>query len=156
MSADIIQNGMADPENTADVMDIDLADATGNDEAFILRDEQGDRVARAIAPKSLQTGLVYDVRMRFHVEPIPRDQDMHPEDPRRIYEVYNEILQAGLVDDSEDTPSAESHVLRRIPARYATQAEILTVHTQNSYDFVMDLESMWTFVTQQGHIDIAK
>lgn len=87
-----------------------------------------------------RTGLVYDVRMRFHVEPIPKDTDMHPEDPRRIYEVYNELCQAGLVDDPSNPELAGDYVLLRIPARPATQREVLACHSQKSWDFVMSLK----------------
>ena len=89
---------------------------------------------------SSRSGLVYDVRMRFHVEPIPKDSDMHPEDPRRIYEVYTELCQAGLVDDLTNPELAGQYVLLRIPARYATEEEILACHSKGSYDFVMSLK----------------
>jgi len=87
-----------------------------------------------------RTGLVYDVRMRFHVEPIPKDQDMHPEDPRRIFEVYNELVQAGLVDDPTSPDLLGEYVLLRIPIRSATRNEILACHSERSFEFVMGLE----------------
>jgi len=89
---------------------------------------------------SSRTGLVYDVRMRFHVEPIPKDQDMHPEDPRRIFEVYNELVQAGLVDDPTSPDLIGTYVLLRIPVRSATRDEILACHSQKSFDLVMSFE----------------
>ncbi|TKX27565.1 histone deacetylase domain-containing protein 1 [Elsinoe australis] len=91
---------------------------------------------------SSRSGLVYDVRMRFHVEPIPKDTDMHPEDPRRIFEVYNELCQAGLVDDPANPELAGDYVLLRIPARHATENEILACHSQGSYDLVMNLKNL--------------
>lgn len=89
---------------------------------------------------SSRSGLVYDVRMRFHVEPTPKDSDMHPEDPRRIYEVYNELCQAGLVDDPNNPEVIDDYLLLRIPARHATEQEILACHSQKSFDFVMSLK----------------
>jgi len=90
---------------------------------------------------SSRTGLVYDVRMRFHVEPKPEDTDMHPEDPRRIFEVYNELVQAGLVDDPSAPDLRGDYLLLRIPIRSAVKEEILACHSQRSWDFVMDLPS---------------
>lgn len=92
-----------------------------------------------------RTGLVYDVRMRFHVEPIPEEADMHPEDPRRIYTVYMELVEAGLVDDVNSPDACSEYVLGRIPARFATKEEICAVHTDRLYDWVMDLANdHWT------------
>jgi len=90
-----------------------------------------------------RTGLVYDVRMRFHVEPVPKDQDMHPEDPRRIFEVYNELVQAGLVDDPTAPDLVGDYVLLRIPIRSAVKEEILACHSKSSWDFVIGLECMY-------------
>ena len=96
--------------------------------------------AVALPYASSRTGLVYDSRMRFHVEPIPKDQEMHPEDPRRIYEVYMELLQAGLIDDPANPDLVGKYVLLRIPARFATKDEICAVHSDHAYEFVMALK----------------
>jgi len=105
------------------------------------------RKETSIAPRfsplpyaSSRSGLVYDVRMRFHVEPIPKDSDMHPEDPRRIYEIYQELCQAGLVDDPANPDLVGQYPLLRIPARHATEDEILACHSKDSFDFVMSLK----------------
>ena len=95
----------------------------------------------ALPYASSRTGLVYDARMRFHVEPTPRDEDMHPEDPRRIYEVYMELLQAGLIDDPTSPDLTGPYVLLRIPVRSATREEICAVHSEVAFDFVMSLKS---------------
>lgn len=87
-----------------------------------------------------QSGLVYDVRMRFHVEiEQDADQGVHPEDPRRIWSIYKELVDAGLVDDP-NTIELSEHVLGRIPARFATEEEICAVHTKRHYDWVVALE----------------
>jgi len=87
-----------------------------------------------------QTGLVYDVRMRFHVEVRPEvNQGVHPEDPRRIYAIYKELVDAGLVDDP-NTVSLAPSVLARIPARFVTKKEVCAVHSERVWDLVISLE----------------
>lgn len=94
---------------------------------------------------SSKTGLVYDPRMRFHAE-LPdmslNPDDIHPEDPRRIHSIFEEIRQAGLVGSSsisEDEPT-EDHCWR-IAIRSATRPEILLIHTEAHYNFVESLQS---------------
>lgn len=118
----------------------------GGNEANIV--ERQASAAPKFAPlpyASSRTGLVYDVRMRFHVEPKPEDDDMHPEDPRRIFEVYNELVQAGLVDDPSASDLKADFLLLRIPIRPAVKDEIRACHSQSSWDFVMDLASTLSF-----------
>ncbi|KZF20599.1 Arginase/deacetylase [Xylona heveae TC161] len=97
---------------------------------------------------SLPTGLCYDVRMRFHAEVKPV-QEHHPEDPRRIVYIYNELCQAGLVQDpSAPCPPAGNlplggETLYRIPAREATPDEICLVHTQTHYAFVQSTKKLY-------------
>lgn len=86
-----------------------------------------------------QTGLVYDVRMRFHVEPLATENDLHPEDPRRIWSIISALRDAGLVDDADSPGPSSEYYLGRISARYATQQEICAVHSQRHYNWVMDL-----------------
>ncbi|THV64142.1 histone deacetylase HdaA, partial [Aureobasidium pullulans] len=89
-----------------------------------------------------QTGLVYDVRMRFHVEVRPEvNQGVHPEDPRRIYAIYKELVDAGLVDDPSTVSLAPS-VLARIPTRFVTKQEVCAVHSERHWEFVISLE-LW-------------
>lgn len=84
---------------------------------------------------SLATGLCYDIRMRYHCEVRPTS-DVHPEDPRRIYYIYKELCRAGLVDDPDSTRPLAPVTLQRIPARHATEEEIVRVHTKAHYAFV--------------------
>lgn len=90
-----------------------------------------------------QTGLVYDVRMRFHVEVQPEQNNgVHPEDPRRIYAIYQELVDAGLVDDPASPGSSTlEYVLGRIPARFATKEEICAVHSERLYEWVLELKN---------------
>lgn len=87
------------------------------------------------------TGLVYDVRMRFHVEVQPeQNHGVHPEDPRRIYCIYRELVEAGLALDDEAPGPTAPLVLGRIPARFATKEEICAVHSEKHYDWVINLK----------------
>lgn len=92
----------------------------------------------------LRTGLCYDVRMRYHCELDPPKQrvDFHPEDPRRIFVIYDVLCKAGLVDDRDTLKDEEGakilvpNPLMRVFARPATQAEICLVHDKKHYDFI--------------------
>lgn len=90
---------------------------------------------------SLQSGYVFDRRMRFHTElPLAKlDDDFHPEDPRRILEIYDELMAAGLVWDPEggEMPSVEQ--MWHITARKATRDEICLVHSETHYEWCRTL-----------------
>ncbi|KAF2840317.1 histone deacetylase clr3 [Patellaria atrata CBS 101060] len=95
---------------------------------------------------SSRSGLVYDVRMRFHAEIVSEyadATDVHPEDPRRILEIYEELLHAGLIEEDPAEPgTAHEYTLKRLQAREATGAEICLVHSKRHFKWVRDLESM--------------
>ncbi|KAF2180195.1 putative histone deacetylase [Zopfia rhizophila CBS 207.26] len=86
---------------------------------------------------SSKTGLVYDPRMRFHTEPLTlmiKVDDIHPEDPRRIHEIFQEIQQAGLVQGPEESDNdAKEFQCYRIHARHATKEEICLIHTPEHF-----------------------
>jgi histone deacetylase 6 len=90
---------------------------------------------------SSRTGLVYDAQMRFHAELNSDEDDIHPEDPRRIWEIYNELVKAGLVDDDQITAeySSKPFKLWRIPVRLAEAAEVALVHKPELYNWVASL-----------------
>lgn len=95
---------------------------------------------------SSKTGLVYDTRMRFHAEYadfMSSPDDIHPEDPRRINEIFNEIHQAGLVQGPSD-PDEDAHEDQCwwIHARPATAAEICLIHTAEHFRFIESLQRM--------------
>lgn len=137
LNSDIVENGLV----LSNGLDMNGSLGTNGDlSTYLVNKESGAPRFAPLPYASSRSGLVYDVRMRFHVEPIPKDSDMHPEDPRRIYEVYNELCQAGLVDDPTNPELAGQYVLLRIPARSATEEEILACHSKGSYDFVMSLK----------------
>jgi histone deacetylase 6 len=93
---------------------------------------------------SSRTGLVYDARMRFHAELNADEEDIHPEDPRRIWEIYNELVAADLVDERPNASKDDEFALSpfklwRIPTRSATPAEITLVHSPEHFDWVDSL-----------------
>jgi histone deacetylase 6 len=89
---------------------------------------------------SSQTGLVYDVRMRFHVEVKPQENDVHPEDPRRIYAIFEAFVSAGLAWTPDATGPAD-YYMGRIDAREVTKAEVCLVHTEKHWDWIQTLSS---------------
>lgn len=90
----------------------------------------------------LPTGICYDVRMRFHCElqPHQRPDDHHPEDPRRIFCIYQALCEAGLVDDPVlSTRPLVPQPMVKILARDATPQEICLVHDARHYTFMDNL-----------------
>lgn len=107
-----------------------LSDTSSATDATVAKPEPGLPVAK------LPTGLCYDERMRYHAEVAATSgENVHPEDPRRIYYIYKELCEAGLVDDRKYPPMVEVP-MSRIDAREATEDECLLIHTKKHYDFV--------------------
>jgi histone deacetylase 6 len=105
-------------------------------------------IARGLPISKLPTGLCYDERMRYHSEvSATSGENVHPEDPRRIYYIYKELCEAGLVDDPRIPPIVEVPLLR-IDAREATREECLLVHTPDHYDFVKRTSSEFDHAQQ--------
>jgi histone deacetylase 6 len=100
-------------------------------------DETFTKPPRGLPISRLPTGLCYDDRMRYHAEVAATSaENVHPEDPRRIYYIFKELCEAGLVDDKDYPPMVEQP-LKRIDAREATKEEILLIHNEREhYDFV--------------------
>ncbi|KAF2716814.1 histone deacetylase [Polychaeton citri CBS 116435] len=105
----------------------------------ILAEEDAPRPPRfAPLPYSTSTtGLVYDVRMRFHVEPEP-DDEIHPEDPRRIHAIFEAFVQAGLAWNGRGQPHSQ-YQMGRIDARLVTKQEVCLVHTDEHWEWVQQL-----------------
>lgn len=95
----------------------------------------------ALPYSSSQTGLVYDVRMRFHVEAVPTDDDIHPEDPRRIHVIFESFVDAGLAFKKDVTPPS-NYLMGRIDARMVTEEEVCLVHTKQHYDWIQSVAKM--------------
>lgn len=114
---------------SADEMD----DSDSTDESSVGDDHY---IPRGLVSRRLPTGLCYDSRMRYHAEIAALSAEaVHPEDPRRIYYIYKELCEAGLVEEKGFDLMVEQPLLR-IDAREALESEILTVHTQEHFDFV--------------------
>ena len=98
-----------------------------------------DSYTRALPRSSLRTGLCYDVRMRFHAT--LDEEDVHPEDPRRIHVIYQALTSAGLTKLPEDgtKPENEDDLMLRIRAREVTEEEVLLVHTPDHWRFLTTL-----------------
>jgi len=94
---------------------------------------------------SLRTGYCYDIRMRFHQTVDYRDT--HPEDPRRIYRIYKELALAGLIQDRETASVNRDELLLRLRARYATEEEILLVHSKEHLEEMKATESTHPLVS---------
>ncbi|CAO3567109.1 unnamed protein product [Mortierella alpina] len=71
--------------------------------------------------RSTKTGYVYDVRMRFHNN-VHGDDD-HPEDPRRIWRIFDALNTAQCTDR-----------MIKVPSREATSEELGLVHTESHID----------------------
>ncbi|KAI9655211.1 MAG: Histone deacetylase hda1 [Alyxoria varia] len=122
---------------------LDSSSVVSSDDVLISSD---DEVSPKWEPKNVQvmvpaskfrplpfstskTGLVYDVRMRYHIDQkLPLD-DAHPEAPSRIFEIYQELIGAGLVEDPQDESSSSEYQMLRIPARPASKEELCLVHS---------------------------
>lgn len=94
----------------------------------------------------LKTGLVYDVRMRYHAKIFTsyfEYIDPHPEDPRRIYRIYKKLAEAGLIQDSSLSGVDEiGPLMVKIPIREASAEEILEVHSEEHLKFIESTETM--------------
>lgn len=116
----------------------DYDDISSTDESSV---EDAHFVPIGLPARGLPTGLCYDVRMRYHAEVSALTAEaVHPEDPRRIYYIYKELCEAGLVKQNGFELMVQQP-LERIEARYATFEEIMTVHTEKEYRFVESTSS---------------
>lgn len=96
----------------------------------------------ALPHASSRTGVVYDARMRFHTEKdTEEEEDIHPEDPRRIYEIYKALQDADLFENEEGSTSPEEQAFKlwRIAARFAEPSEITLVHSHDHFRFMETL-----------------
>lgn len=111
-----------------------------DDASEVMDDER--RPPHGLPLRSLRTGLCYDPRMRFHSELKPGADELHPEDPRRIYYIYKELCQAGLVKDQMAQAPIVNEPLSRIAARRATLEEICLIHTPELFKFIESTQVM--------------
>ena len=97
-------------------------------------DENLPRPPGGLPISTLPSGVCYDDRMRYHAEVAATSaENAHPEDPRRIYYIWKELCEAGLVGDEKDYPPMVEKPLHRIEARPVTKEEVLLVHTDRQF-----------------------
>jgi histone deacetylase 6 len=131
---------------TSDDDDEDEEDSVLDDDSSLPEDEELVTKICGLKIAELPTGLCYDERMRYHAEvSATTGENVHPEDPRRIYYIYKELCEAGLVADPHFKRSGllVKTPLLRIDAREATKDECCLVHTNNHYEFVKHTAGMF-------------
>ena len=120
-------DSVSNEDDSEDSLMDDISDA-------IYFDEQP---SHGLPISTLPTGLCYDERMRYHAEVATiNESNYHPEDPRRIFYIYRELCEAGLVDDVKARRPLVRQPLFRIDAREATEEECCLIHTPKHYEFV--------------------
>lgn len=87
------------------------------------------------------TGIVYDPRMRYHVNANLATGTLHPEDPRRIAKIMHALESEDLVYAPRLGGIATQYP-RRIDARDVTDEEVLRVHTAEHLALVGSLRKM--------------
>lgn len=94
----------------------------------------------------LKTGYCYDVRMRYHAKIVTSNFDYvdpHPEDPRRIYRVYKALAESGIIIDPKLEGLDEvGSLMQKITIRFASDEELLLVHTQEHLSFIKSTTTM--------------
>ena len=111
-------------------------DSLANEKSEASEEEEQNPIY-GLPVRGLPTGLCYDIRMRYHAEVAAiNENNVHPEDPRRIYYIFKELCEAGLVDDGRSSRLLVPQPLLRIDAREATKDECLMVHTVKMFDFL--------------------
>ncbi|KAJ2684427.1 Histone deacetylase hda1 [Coemansia spiralis] len=82
-----------------------------------------------------KVGYVYDVRMKHHFNlnevDYPHLEDPHPEDPRRIYWIYDILSRSGLLQ-----------VMHAVNISPATDRQILRAHSRSHLEFLKSTELM--------------
>ncbi|ODV82192.1 uncharacterized protein CANTADRAFT_136463 [Suhomyces tanzawaensis NRRL Y-17324] len=132
-----------DDKNDTESKQIDATNGTAQEDAQIV-------VVPPTVPQlfysPLKTGLVYDVRMRYHAKIFTsyfEYIDPHPEDPRRIYRIYKRLAEAGLIQDSSLAGTEDiGPLMVKIPIREATAEEILEVHSEAHLQYIQSTELM--------------
>lgn len=98
----------------------------------------------------LPTGCCYDDRMKLHMNADYSPNTHHPEDPRRIHEIFQAFKRVGLVftGSEADLPKilteCPTKYMWRIPARPATREEICLAHSSEHMSWVEQLGQLST------------
>lgn len=98
----------------------------------------------------LPTGCCYDVRMKMHMNADFSSNAHHPEDPRRIAEIFKAFQRAGLVYTGPETElpqilrDSPTRYMWRIPVRLAAREEICLAHSEEHFAWVENLDNLST------------
>lgn len=98
----------------------------------------------------LPTGCCYDDRMKLHMNADFSPESHHPEDPRRIHEIFKAFKKTGLVYTGPQSQLPEimkqcpTKYMWRIPARYATREEICLAHSPDHLEWAEELQNKST------------
>lgn len=104
------------------------------------------RVRRGLLP----TGCCYDDRMKLHMNADFSPNTHHPEDPRRIHEIFKAFKRMGLVYTGPESElprimkDCPTKYMWRIPARPATREEICLAHSPEHLAWVESLDTIST------------
>lgn len=94
----------------------------------------------------LPTGVCYDPRMKLHMNADFSNHAHHPEDPRRVHEIYKAFKENGLVytgpleELSRILTDCPTRYMWRISARPAIREELGLAHTLEHILWVEDLD----------------
>lgn len=110
----------ADDESEIDLSNYPNAFAQHRDNHTAIMAKHTTQANLARPRRLLKTGFVYDTAMSYHAT--PDDTEIHPEDPRRIFKIFNIMERHGLLTEC-----------KRIKSRRATKDEILLVHNITHY-----------------------
>jgi len=137
-------------DNRADEDDDNTASDSGDSEDY--SDAEPDEVAldqlrrRGLLP----TGCCYDDRMKLHMNADFSPNTHHPEDPRRIHEIFKAFKKMGLVYTGPESElpriikECPTKFMWRIPARAATREEICLAHSADHLAWVENLDTVST------------
>jgi histone deacetylase 6 len=145
MAEDVAMNGI-DEHDGVEEDDNDSSSGSLVDEDNLVF--VGNSMKELRRPGLLPTGCCYDDRMKLHVNVDWSPHPHHPEDPRRIEEIFNAFKKAGLVYTGPEKYLAK--VLRDTPTKYmwriatrdATREEITLVHHPTHYSWVEALSKL--------------
>ncbi|KAG6153341.1 hypothetical protein E4U46_006745 [Claviceps purpurea] len=135
-------NGAEDDDDTGSERPVD-EDDKGHD----LQDLALEQLRRR---GLLPTGCCYDDRMKLHMNADFSPNAHHPEDPRRIHEIFKAFKKVGLVytGSQSELPriikECPTRYMWRIPARPATREEICLAHSTEHLAWVERLETLST------------
>lgn len=122
-----------------------VGSSTSDDESLVPSDLEMVR-RRGLLP----TGCCYDSRMKMHLNADFNPHTHHPEDPRRVHEIFEAFKRTGLIymgpeeQMSRILSECPTRYMWRIPARYAIDEEILLCHTRGHLQWVEGLDNMST------------